>query len=184
MKSTLSLRRFASAMAGAFLAAAVPFGAQASEDVDIFGGKGGSAQDPNVLIVLDSSSNWNATLGPNPCNSGNTADNTKFAAEVCALRTVLPQLPARMRVGLMMFAETGTNGAYVRFAMRNMTDQNKTAMSDMLANWVANGSGTDNSGSNQPFGKTMFEAFKYFGGGGSTKTPQGAQGFGPVPYAG
>ena len=60
------LRRFAASLAGAFFAAALPLAAQASEDVDIFGGKGGDATDPNVLIVLDSSSNWNATLGPNP----------------------------------------------------------------------------------------------------------------------
>ena len=80
--------------------------------------------------------------------------------------------------------ETGTNGAYVRFAVRNMTAQNKTALRDMLANWVANGSGTDNSGSNQPYGKTMFEAFKYFGGGGTSRAPQGPTGFGPVAFAG
>jgi type IV pilus assembly protein PilY1 len=184
MTSRFALRSFTPAIAGAFFAAALPFAVQASEDVDIFGGKGGNATDPNVLIVLDSSSNWNSTLSPNSCNTGNMADNTKFAAEVCALRTVVNVLPERMRLGLMMFAETGTNGAYVRFAIRNMTAQNKTAVRDMLANWVANGSGTDNSGSNQPYGKTMFEAFKYFGGGGTTKVPQGAQGYGPVAFAG
>src|SRR6186997_3108392 len=105
--------------AGALFAGSLP--AVAGQDVDIFGGKGGNATDPNVLIVLDSSSNWNATLSPNVCNTGNMADNTKFAAEVCALRTVINVLPERMRLGLMMFAETGANGAYVRYAIRNMT---------------------------------------------------------------
>ena len=160
MKPRFALsRRFAASVAGAFFAAALPFAATAAEDVDIFGGKGGDATDPNVLIILDNSSNWSATLGANTCNTGNMAATTKFAAEVCALRTVINVLPDRMRLGLMMFAETGTNGGYVRFGVRNMTAQNKTAIRDMLANFVSNGSGTDNSGSNQPFGKVMFEAF-------------------------
>ena len=172
------------ALGGLMLAGALSLGATAAEDVDIFGGKGGNPTDPNVLIVIDSSSNWNSTLSPNACNTGNMANDTKFAAEVCALRTVLGVLPERMRLGIMMFAESGTNGGYVRFAVRNMTVQNKQAMSDMLANWVQNGVGTDNSGSNQPYGKVMFEAFKYFGGGGTGKMPQGAQAFGPIAFAG
>jgi type IV pilus assembly protein PilY1 len=174
--------------AGALFAGSLP--AVAGQDVDIFGGKGGNATDPNVLIVLDSSSNWSSTLAPNNCNTGNMADNTKFAAEVCALRTVLPLLPERMRIGIMMFAETGTNGGYVRFGIRNLTGAvsppsgNKGALFEMLGNWVPNGSGTDNSGSNQPYAKTMFEAFKYFGGGGTSKSPQGANGYGPIAFAG
>jgi type IV pilus assembly protein PilY1 len=169
---------------GMLLSGALALGAGAAEDVDIFGGKGGDPTDPNVLIVIDSSSNWTATLSANTCNTGNMADDTKFAAEVCALRTVLGVLPERMRLGIMMFAESGLNGGYMRFAVRNMTAQNKTALADMLANWVANGAGTDNSGSNQPYGKVMFEAFKYFGGGGSSKVPQGAEGYGPIAFAG
>jgi type IV pilus assembly protein PilY1 len=183
--------------AGALLAGGLPLAANAAEDVDIFGGKGGDPTDPNVLIVIDSSSNWSSTLGVNFCSqvpgyTGNMADNTKFAAEVCALKTVLPLLPERMRLGIMMFAESGTNGGYVRFAVRNLTGEvtattstgNKGALDRMLSNWVANGSGTDNSGANQPYGKVMFEAFKYFGGGGTTKLPQGATGYGPVAFAG
>ena len=177
-------KTFTTFVAGALLAAGLPFAAGASEDVDIFGGKGGDATDPNVLIIVDNSSNWSATLTANSCNTGNMAANTKFAAEVCALRTVIDVLPDRMRLGIMMFAESGLNGGYVRFAVRNMTAQNKTALKDMLANWVSNGSGTDNSGSNQPYAKVMFEAFKYFGGGGSSRTPQGANGFGPIAFAG
>lgn len=171
--------------AGAMLAACEL--ALASEDVDIFGGKPGTGALPNILIVLDSSSNWNSTLGDNDCakvEGGNMNADTKFAAEVCALVRLIPELPAGMRLGIMMFTESGNNGAYVRFAAREMTDQNKKAMVEMLKGWVANGSGTDNSGSNQPMAKAMFEAFKYFGGAGTTIAPQGPTGFGPATFAG
>ena len=154
-----------------------------AEDVDIFTAGATSGSKPNVLIVIDSSSNWSATLGANSCNSGNTADNTKFAAEVCGLQKVVDALPAEMRLGLMMFAETGTNGGYVRFGIRDLTAQNKQAYKDLLANLVPNASGTDNSGSNQPYAKTMFEAWKYFGGGGASGI-QDATHYGPTAYAG
>ncbi len=162
-----------------------------AEDIDIFTGNNSSSK-PNVLIVIDSSSNWSATLGPNSCNTGNTATNTKFGAEICALTTVIAGLGSNVRVGLMMFAETGFNGGYVRFGMRDMTTQNKNALINMLNNFVQQGSGSDNSGSNQPYGKTMYEVFKYFGGFTSPAhanddtagTPTGAQNFGTTSLSG
>src|SRR5205814_6054202 len=99
------------------------------------------------LIILDSSSNWSATLGPNTCN----ANTTKFGAEVCALSTVATGLNANVKLGLMMFTESGNNGAYVRFGLRNMNAQNKAAYASLVNNLVQQGSGTDNSGSNQPY---------------------------------
>ena len=79
-----------------------------ADDIDIFTGSSTPAK-PNVLIILDSSSNWSATLGANSCN----ANTTKFGAEVCALQSVAAGLNSNIRLGLMMFAETGANGAYV-----------------------------------------------------------------------
>ena len=171
----------------AFIGAALALGgthAALAEDVDIFTAGAGTTSKPNVLIILDSSSNWSGTLSANTCNTGNMADNTKFAAEVCALTKVMAAIDQNVRVGLMMFAETGTNGGYVRYGIRDMNSGNKTAFSNMLLNFVQNGSGTDNSGSNQPYGKVMFEAFKYFGGGGTTKTPQDNTHYGPFSFAG
>src|SRR5690349_21045109 len=171
----------------AFIGAALALGgthAALAEDVDIFTAGAGTTSKPNVLIILDSSSNWSGTLSANTCNTGNMADNTKFAAEVCALTKVMAAIDQNVRVGLMMFAETGTNGGYVRYGIRDMNSGNKTAFSNMLLNFVQNGSGTDNSGSNQPYGKVMFEAFKYFGGGGTTKTPQDTTHYGPFSFAG
>jgi type IV pilus assembly protein PilY1 len=131
-----------------------------AEDIDIFTAGAGTAVRPNVLIVLDNSSNWSATLGINTCD----ASTTKFSAEICALSQLALGLDENVRLGLMMFAETGENGGYVRFGARDMNLQNRTALSSMVQNFVSQGTGSDNSGSNQPYGKAMYEVFKYFGG--------------------
>lgn len=163
MKRNLFSRRILAASLAASAALVGPARLHA-EDIDIFTAGNGVTAPANVLIVLDNSSNWSATLGANECNSGNTAANTKFAAEICALKLVADAMPATVRMGLMMFAETGENGGYVRFGIRDMNTTNKTAFKNMLSAFVASGSNPDNSGSNQPYGKVMYEAFKYFGG--------------------
>ena len=130
----------------------------AGEDIDIFAAGAGVTPKPNVLILLDNSSNWSATLGPNSCFPA-TSD-TKFHAEVCALKTILddPAFGANVRLGLMMFTETGANGGYIRYNIHDMTAANKAAFSSMVGGFIQNGSGTDSCGSNQPYGKAMFEA--------------------------
>jgi type IV pilus assembly protein PilY1 len=181
MKTKFAIKRLTATFTGAALAlAGTTF--SAAEDVDIFTAGAGTTSKPNVLIILDNSSNWSASFGANTCNTGNMAASTKFASEMCALKNVVGGLDQSVRVGLMMFAETGTNGGYVRYAIRDMTATNKQAFQDLVSNFVNNGSGTDNSGSNQPYGKVMFEAFKYFGGG--TGTPQDATHYGPIAFAG
>ena len=171
MKAPFPLRRTIAAACAAVLALAGTPNLMA-EDVDIFTSGGGQTAKPNILIILDNSSNWSATLGNNSCMStatppgigGNMDANTKFAAEMCALYKVVATLSADVRMGLMMFTESGNAGAYVRFALRDMNDTNKDALQRMLRGMISNGSGTDNAGSSQPYAKAMMEAFKYYGG--------------------
>jgi type IV pilus assembly protein PilY1 len=172
----------------ACLASSLALGVAHAEDIDIFTAGAGSAIKPNVVILLDNSSNWSATLGANPCD----ASTTKFAAEICALSQLALGLDDNLRLGLMMFAETGENGGYIRFGARDMSAQNKAAFSAMVQNFVSQGSGSDSSGSNQPYGKAMFEAFKYFGGNSSPAhasddiagSPVDSTHFGIAAYAG
>src|SRR5437868_6670697 len=103
-------------MAAAWAMGAFALGSGHAEDIDIFTAGAGAAIRPNVLIILDNSSNWSSTLGPNACDG----NNTKFAAEICALSQLVLGLDDNVRLGLMMFAETGENGGYVRFAARDM----------------------------------------------------------------
>src|SRR5690242_10021545 len=80
------------------------------------------AHKPNVLIIIDNSSNWSSSLTASASCTAAGYPGTKFGAEMCALNNVIAGLNSNMRIGLMMFAESGNNGAYVRFGIRDMTD--------------------------------------------------------------
>jgi type IV pilus assembly protein PilY1 len=128
---------------------------------------------PNVLIILDNSANWSASL----------AAGTKFAAEVAALNTVLGGLGDKFNVGLMLFGETGVGNknpvtSYMRYAVRTMNTTNSTNLKSLIANLDIN----RDRGSNAPYGFSLLEAFKYFGGG--TASPQDATHFGPTAFGG
>lgn len=177
-----------------------------AEDVDLFAGGTNTASKPNIMLMLDSSSAWTSTL---------VDGKSKFFYEVDALNKIIDKLAAcdpqattatdpttcaaanttlgnTLRLGLMMYSETGTNGGYVRFAAREMNKTNRDAFKAMLNGFIDNGAGTDNSGTNRPLGKTFFEMFKYFGGytspANATKdvagTTSDATHFGPTAYAG
>lgn len=107
---------------------------------------------PNVLIILDNTANW----GP------------MFTAEKAALVSVVNGLDERFNVGLMMFTEPGggagvcgngnTEGAYVRFAVRNMTTANKTALKNILNSLDV----SDDNSTKALYGLAMNEARQYF----------------------
>ena len=92
------------------------------QDIDIFlANPAFSASRPNVLILLDNTANWNSA----------------FENEKAALLSVFGTLDASFNVGLMMFTETGggnsgNDGGYVRFAIRQMSGANKTALGNIV----------------------------------------------------
>lgn len=155
------------------------------DDTDLFMAipPGSSVPGVNVLIILDNSSNWSHTYA---------SGTSFFDAEVAALNSVISGLTSSINVGLMMFAESGSNGGYVRYAVRPMNATNKVAFQSMMSTMIASGSGNDNSASNQPYGKALFEAYKYFGGYTSPAhatdnvagTPADSQHFGSAAFAG
>ena len=189
------LRKFlAGPFARRLIAASLLFGASApafAEDIDIFTGKPLPGNEPNVLVILDNSINWNATFGTAAefaAAGCPTDDLSKFTAERCVLKQVIEQFTENVRIGLMMFAESGPNGGYIRYAIRDVgpdntaSAKNQAAFVDMLTNFNRQAAGSDGTGSNQPYGKVMFEAFKYFGGG--TGSPKDNLHFGPTAFAG
>ncbi|GBG13880.1 type IV pilus assembly protein PilY1 [Novimethylophilus kurashikiensis] len=105
---------------------------------------------PNVLIIMDNTANW----------------NNAFSYEKANLKSVIDNLNANINVGLMMFTESGTgnsntDGAYVRYAIRQMTTTNKNALSS-----VVNGLDVGNDKSNnQKASLAMDEAYQYYIGG-------------------
>lgn len=118
------------------------------EDIDIFMANPSiSSERPNILIVLDNTANW----------------NTAFTNEKSALVSVVNSLNEFFNVGLMMFVETGSpndneDGSYVRFAVRQMTGANRTALSSMVNGLDELG----DKGNNATLALAMGEAYKYF----------------------
>ena len=150
-------------------------GAAIAEDTDLFMSVPPNTDpaNPNVLIILDNSANWSATL----------AGGTKFSAEIAALDTVLGGLNDQFNVGLMLFGETGSGNqgpvtSYMRYAVRTMDATNRPALQSLITGLDQN---TD-KGSNAPYGLSLFETFKYFGGG--TGLPQDATHYGPTAFGG
>ena len=170
-----------------------PLGA-AADDTDIFvGSSGGVGSNPNVLIIIDNTSNWSAQSQHWP------GGITQGQAELLAMKTVIgglgggPTVNAQVNVGLMLFADgvSGRKGGYVRYALRPMTVANKVIFQALLQQIYDNfASPSEKVSSSMNYGDTLFDAFKYFGGytspANSTTNvagaPQDATHFGPIVY--
>ena len=121
------------------------------DDTDIFlANPQLEATRPNVMIFLDNTANW----------------NTPFATEKAALVNIVNTLVTdQFNVGLSMFVETGggndsTDGAYIRFGIRQMTPTNKARFTAMV-------NGLDQLGdkaNNATFAPAMGEMYRYFSG--------------------
>lgn len=131
-----------------------------AEDIDIFiGSSGGTANNPNVLIVLDNTTNWNRQSQHWP------GQITQAQAEINAIKTVVNTLTSSVNVGLMLITPNGTGnrGGYVRSAIKPMDATNKAALMSVLTT-MYNNYGDEGVASNASYGDVLFDAFKYFGG--------------------
>jgi len=165
-----------------------------ADDTDIFAGSSsGVAGNPNVLIILDNTSNWSTASQHWPDG------NKQGQAELLAMRTVIgnlggsPSVDAPLNVGLMMFTDAGSGrrGGYIRFAIRPMTVANKIAFQNLLTTVYNDfNNPLETTSSSMNYGDVLFDAFKYFGGYTSPAhyaddvagTPQDATHFGPLVY--
>lgn len=146
-----------------------------AEDIDLYvGGEAATGAQTNVLLVLDNSTNWAGADEGWP--SGKQGE-----AELEAIAEVIGTLGDNVNVGLLMAA--GSNGGYVRFAMREMSGANKTAFRSMLTTMVANfGGDGDNDDkvntSSIVYDNMLNAAFRYLNGKarfGTTDLPSGSQ---------
>ena len=158
-----------------------------AEDTDIYAAGTSTAKNPNVLVIIDNSANWNSASQHWPDTATCTAQCKQGKAELNALRTVIGELGTDVNLGLMMFTSGATDGAYPRFHIRQMTAANKTAFQQLLGDPAGCVAGTNsvagtnnciyqNFNSNESSGgemtnsastkysSAMFESFKYFGG--------------------
>src|SRR2546430_634625 len=76
-----------------------------AEDIDIFSENPITTADaPNILIMMDNTSNW----------------NTQFDYEMLAIKNVVNSLSSRpaVNIGIMEQTPQGADGGYMRFAVR------------------------------------------------------------------
>ncbi|HTM61379.1 MAG TPA: hypothetical protein VL199_13565, partial [Burkholderiales bacterium] len=162
LKKTLLAALFASC--GSVMAAGVDL---VGDDTDLFTTNPNiPAQVPNVLIVVDNTSNWdrnnngwNANLDA-ACVSAGMSGGKQGNAELCAIYTQTGKLEAGVNVGFMMFNDQN-KGAYVRSAMKSMTTANITAFQTLLGGLNISDP-TEKVGSNSFYEDKMNDVFRYF----------------------
>ena len=151
-----------------------------AEDTDIFAGVSSSSDRPNVLLILDSSSNWSTSIAGAPnCYYRNNgvqitpvvgpaAQGSKLGVEQCALYNLIDGLPvaslggpsgdALFNVALMLMNEAPNNGSYPRQAFIPMTTNNKAALKAKIGAFSNN----VDKANNADYGLAMYEAYLYF----------------------
>lgn len=154
------------------LAAASPL--SWAEDIDLFVGSNSSGK-PNILFIVDNSSNWAAANQNWPdINTGRTSAlscgndcSKQGVAEVAALYDVISSLTANssMNVGLMLFnnSNASRDGGYVRVAVAPLDSTQKTKLLTTLTTIIGNFN-TETAASSVQYSAVLFDAFKYFGG--------------------
>src|SRR5512134_2167880 len=155
----------------------------AAEDVDLFVGAAASVQNPNVLVIIDNSANWNSA-SQHWVGAGGESPFKQGQSELRALRSVVGELNDKINLGLMLFTPgqgSYADGGYVRFHVRQMTPTHKSALQELIGTDICVDkpnflNGTPNcifknySGAEQAatadtdYSAALFEVFKYFGG--------------------
>jgi len=123
-----------------------------AEDIDLFVGASPTAADaPNVLFIIDNTANW----------------NNAFTNEMASLKRVFDNLPLnKFRIGFLMFSETGgansgSDGAYVRAALRLMDSTNRPLYSALISSFDK----IDDKSNGGKGAKAMEEAYLYYSAG-------------------
>lgn len=133
-----------------------------AEDIDLFvGGLEGKNYNPNVLIVLDNSSNWarQAQHWPGGVQQGQS--------EARAIKNVISALDDKINVGMLEHPTllSAMDAGWIRQAVVPMDTANKTAFSTRL-DTIFNNVNSPDEKTNQSigYGGMLFDAFKYYGG--------------------
>lgn len=158
MKSYKKLLLFVAALAAIVNPLNTP-----AEDIDIFTGvSAGAAERPNVLIVLDNTSNWARQNQKWPDGL------TQGQAEVRSIERVLDVIGTDINIGVMEFVtngDAGNTGGFIRFPVVEMNATNKAALKTQMQEIFNNINGNDekrNSGT--PYGNLMYDVYNYLAG--------------------
>lgn len=133
-----------------------------AEDIDIFmANSGGSALgQPNIMLLVDNSSNWSREAQKWPDNGG-----AQGVAEVQAIRNVVASLTAA-NIGYAGLTGSGSSiGGYIRFGIRNMSDSaNKAALLGILDHIKSNINAPAEKVNDNAEAAALYEVYKYFRG--------------------
>jgi type IV pilus assembly protein PilY1 len=153
-------------------------------DTDIFmGNSSGNSDAPNIIILLDNSTNWSRQSqqwGINPDGSKQSQGQAELAAIITILggNTINGKRPAN--VGLAMATDypgsataspgaiPSTSGGYIRFGVRDMTNaQNNVALQAILAGISGDIAGSTEKltgQNNKDESASFYEIYKYLSG--------------------
>jgi len=146
-----------------------------AEDIDLYTGLQPQAGKPNVLILFDNASTWDASATFTCSTSGVVSSNnagTDVGAEQCALYGAVAAIPnsatllGNLNLGVMMFGSGSNVGGRMRFpsaAPYNLPLMDNTGVSNMLTYIKSIDRQADNSNNSQ-VGGGMQEAWAYFSG--------------------
>lgn len=142
-----------------FIGSLLSFAAQA-EDIDIFAGT--EAIDttlPNVIFVLDNTSNWSRQSQKWP---GGLAQGQ---SEVRAIGSALANQVGKLNVGVVEFTTQGDanqNGGFVRFHLQALTEDSKDVLFEKLTTIYDNiNSPEEKRNSNTEYGNLMYDFYNY-----------------------
>ena len=173
MSRSTSLRSAARWIAPLLLAAAWP---AAADDIDIFIGSASTTGAPNVLFVIDNSSNWASQQQAWP--SGNTQGQAELAAMKSAVSSLASQ-GKQFNVGLMLITPSGSSGqegGYVAHHVRAPADvsgDGKTfygRMDEIIASLNSGNSAPFNTSSSTSWSPVLVDTYRYFKGGDAFQT--------------
>lgn len=137
-----------------------------AEDIDIYATTLGSAGAPNILLVLDNTSNWSRQSQQWP------GGETQGQSEVDAIKTLINKIDFStnpMNIGLMEFVTDGTandNGGYVRSAIKSMgIAENKASLTGKLTTIYGNiETPSEKRNSGEAYGNLVYDIYNYFKG--------------------
>lgn len=146
-----------------------------AEDIDIF--IGNSTVDtglPNVIFVLDNTSNWARQ------NQQWPGGLTQGQSEVRAIKQALAGLEGKVNVGLVEYTTDGNasqDGGFVRFRLQELTDASRGVLSTTLDTIFNDINGpTEKRNSNTPYGNLMYDVYNYLAGGTQSYSGGGTNG--------
>ena len=143
-----------------------------AEDIDIYSLPNTEGFRPNVLIMLDNSANWSASISTPICSAAGAAvrnsnpnkeEGTKMGAQKCALYRLIASMTwqelGQFNFALMMFNESPDAGGYPRKAFFHVTDAaGRQAMLDVISGLGINRDKTNNAST----GESFYEAYQWF----------------------